>query len=57
MIFKPSKGVQHKSGKTWDPSRKISEAKRTTKAKKLADTKHIEKDTCLLYTSPSPRDS
>ena len=44
MIFKPSKGVQHKNGKTWDPSRKISDAKRTPKKRDLADSKQIEKD-------------
>ena len=44
MIYKPSNGVQHKNGKTWDPSRKISDAKREPKEKKFADAKHIEKD-------------
>ena len=44
MIYKPSKGVQHKSGKTWDPTKKASQAKDKPREKSLADAKHIEKD-------------
>ena len=45
MIYKPSDGVKHKNGKTWDPAHKLSKAKYEPKKEKtFADEKHIEKD-------------
>ena len=44
MIYKPAKGVQHKNGKTWDPTSKASKAKYEPKEKKpLVDEKSLAK--------------